>query len=129
MPTLEALLAGRHSVVAAVSQPDRRRGRGRRTTPSPVAQRALDAGVPLLRPERAGDPQVAQSLAQHEPDLGVVVAFGQFLPRRIRELPRLGYLINAHASLLPRLRGAAPIAHSLLEGHAETGVSIMRVER
>ena len=129
MPTLDALLAGRHSVVAAVSQPDRRRGRGRRTTPSPVAQRALDAGVPLLRPERAGGPDVARSLAQHEPDLGVVVAFGQFLPRRIRELPRLGYLINAHASLLPRLRGAAPIAHSLLEGHAETGISIMRVER
>jgi methionyl-tRNA formyltransferase len=129
VPTLDALLAGRHSVVAAVSQPDRRRGRGRRTTPSPVAQRALDAGIPVLRPERAGDPQVARELAQYEPDLGVVVAFGQFLPRRIRELPRLGYLINAHASLLPRLRGAAPIAHALLEGHDETGISIMRVER
>jgi len=129
VPTLDALLAGRHSVVAAVSQPDRRRGRGRKTTPSPIAQRALDAGIRLLRPDRAGDPQVAQELAQVEPDLGVVVAFGQFLPKRIRELPRLGYLINAHASLLPRLRGAAPIAYSLLEGHDETGISIMRVER
>lgn len=129
MPTLDALLAGRHTVVAAVSQPDRRRGRGRKTTPSPIAQRALDAGIRLLRPDRAGDPQVAQELAQVEPDLGVVVAFGQFLPKRIRELPRLGYLINAHASLLPRLRGAAPIAYSLLEGHDETGISIMRVER
>jgi methionyl-tRNA formyltransferase len=129
VPTLDALLAGRHSVVAAVSQPDRRRGRGRKTTPSPVAQRALDAGIRLLRPDRAGDPEVAQELAQVEPDLGVVVAFGQFLPKRIRELPRLGYLINAHASLLPRLRGAAPIAYSLLEGHDETGISIMRVER
>jgi methionyl-tRNA formyltransferase len=129
VPTLDALLAGRHCVVAAVSQPDRRRGRGRRTTPSPIAQRALDAGIRLLRPDRAGDPQVAQELARVEPDLGVVVAFGQFLPRRIRELPRLGYLINAHASLLPRLRGAAPIAYSLLEGHDETGISIMRVER
>ena len=63
------------------------------------------------------------------PDIGVVVAYGQFLPRRIRELPRHGYLINAHASLLPRLRGAAPIARAILEGHERTGVSVMRVER
>jgi methionyl-tRNA formyltransferase len=63
------------------------------------------------------------------PDLGVVVAFGQFLPKRIRELPRLGYLINGHASLLPRHRGAAPIQHAILAGDAETGVSVMRVER
>jgi methionyl-tRNA formyltransferase len=116
-------------VVAVVSQPDRGRGRGRRLAPSPVAERALARGLPLLRPERASDPDFAQALARFAPDLGIVVAFGQFLPRRIRELPRLGYLINAHASLLPRHRGAAPIAHAILAGDTTTGVCAMRVER
>lgn len=129
MPTLERLREGPHPVVAVVSQPDRPRGRGRRLSPSPVAQVALDAGLPLLRPERVGTPETAEALRRFEPDLGVVVAFGQFLPKRIRELPRLGYLINGHASLLPRHRGAAPIAHAILAGDAETGVSVMRVER
>jgi len=94
-----------------------------------VAELALARGVPLQRPERVGDAGVADAIAACEPDLGVVVAFGQFLPKRIRELPRLGYLLNAHASLLPALRGAAPIARAILDGHAETGISIMRVER
>jgi methionyl-tRNA formyltransferase len=129
LPTLEALLAGPHEVVVAVSQPDRRRGRGRRVSPSPVAERALAAEIPLLRPERVGTPEVAAEIAAHEPDLGVVVAFGQFLPRRVRTLPRLGYLINGHASLLPRHRGAAPIQRAILAGDTVTGVSVMRVER
>ena len=129
VPTLERLLAGPHVVVAVVSQPDRPRGRGRQRSPSPVAERAIAAGVPLLRPERVGDPEVASALRALDPDLGVVVAFGQFLPRSIRELPRLGYLVNAHASLLPRHRGAAPIARAILEGDRETGISVMRVEK
>lgn len=129
MPAFERLLAGPHEVVAVVSQPDRRRGRGRRTSPSPVAERALSAELPLLRPERVGEPEVADALRAHAPDLGVVVAFGQFLPRRIRELPTLGYLVNGHASLLPRHRGAAPIQRAILAGDATTGVSVMRVER
>ena len=116
-------------MVAVVSQPDRPRGRGRKETPSPVAAVALAHETPLLRPERVGDPEVARALLAHEPDLGIVVAFGQFLPRRIRELPRRGYLVNAHASLLPRHRGAAPIAHAILAGDARTGVCAMRVER
>lgn len=86
-------------------------------------------GVPLLRPEKVGDADTARALAEQQPDLGVVVAFGQFMPRHIRELPALGYCINAHASLLPRWRGAAPIAHAILAGDRETGVSVMRVER
>jgi len=129
VPTLERLLAGRHSVVSVVTQPDRPRGRGRRRTASPVAEVAERAGVPVLKSERAGDRDVAASLGELRPDLGVVVAFGQFLPRRIRELPRLGFLMNAHASLLPRWRGAAPIARALLAGDRETGISVMRVER
>lgn len=112
-----------------VSQPDRGRGRGRRRAPSPVSQVALDAGIPLLRPERVGEPDVREALAAWRPDLGVVAAFGQFLPKRVRELPSEGYLINAHASLLPRYRGAAPIARAILEGEARTGISVMRVER
>ena len=129
VPTLARLLEGPHRVVGVVTQPDRPRGRGRQRSPSPVAERALAAGVPLLRPERVGAPDVVAALRALAPDLGVVVAFGQFLPKAVRELPRLGYLINAHASLLPRHRGAAPIAHALLAGDRETGISIMRVER
>jgi methionyl-tRNA formyltransferase len=112
-----------------VSQPDRGRGRGRKLSPSPVAACAQEAGLPLLRPERVGAAEVIETLSGASADLGVVVAFGQFLPKPVRELPRLGYLINAHASLLPRHRGAAPIAHALLAGDPETGISIMRVER
>jgi methionyl-tRNA formyltransferase len=113
--------------VAAVSQPDRPRGRGRRAQPSPISERALAAGVPLLRPERVAE--CVPELRAAAPDVGVVVAFGQFLPKAVRELPARGYCINAHASLLPRWRGAAPIARALLAGDAKTGVSVMLVER
>jgi methionyl-tRNA formyltransferase len=129
LPTLDRLAEGPHALVAVVSQPDRPRGRGRSLQPSPVAARALELDVPLLRPERVGHPEAADRLRSLAPDIGVVVAFGQFLPRRIRELPVLGFLINAHASLLPRHRGAAPIVHALLAGDDVTGVSVMRVDR
>jgi methionyl-tRNA formyltransferase len=128
-PTLERLLAGRHSIVSVVSQPDRRRGRGRRFSPSPVAAIASREGLSLLRPEKVGAPEVEEALRATEPDLGVVVAFGQFVPKRIRELPALGYCINGHASLLPRWRGAAPIARAILAGDTVTGVSVMRLVR
>ncbi|MFQ5417626.1 MAG: methionyl-tRNA formyltransferase [Myxococcota bacterium] len=129
VPSLEALLAGPHETVAVVSQPDRKRGRGRRASPSPISEVALREGRPLLRPQRVGDPEVVTELTALAPDLGVVVAFGQFLPKHDRELPSLGYLINGHASLLPRHRGAAPIQRAILAGDPVTGVSIMRVER
>jgi methionyl-tRNA formyltransferase len=116
-------------VVAVVTQPDRPRGRGQKVTPSPIAELAERAGLPVLRPEQVGEPAFVETLGEFSADLGIVVAFGQFLPKRVRELPRLGYLINAHASLLPRHRGAAPIAHAILAGDLETGVSVMRVER
>jgi len=116
-------------VVCVVSQPDRARGRGRKTSPSPVSARALEADLPLLRPERIGAPDCVEALQGHAPDVGVVVAFGQFIPRVVRELPAKGFMINAHASLLPRHRGASPIAQSILDGDAETGISVMRVDR
>ncbi|HEU4429235.1 MAG TPA: methionyl-tRNA formyltransferase, partial [Myxococcota bacterium] len=128
-PTFERLLAGPHRVVVAIAQPDRPRGRGRKLAAGPIAARARAANVPLLQPERIGAREVTLEIARHAPDLGVVVAFGQFLPKAVRELPRLGYLINGHASLLPRHRGAAPIQHAILAGDKETGVSVMRVER
>jgi methionyl-tRNA formyltransferase len=129
VPTLERLLAGPHPVVGVVTQPDRPRGRGQRLSPSPVAEAAERAGVPAWRTERAGDPAFVDRLRALEPELGIVVAFGQFLPKAVRELPRAGFLLNAHASLLPRHRGAAPIAHAILAGDAETGISVMRVDR
>jgi methionyl-tRNA formyltransferase len=130
VPTLVRLAdGGEHEIAAVVSQPDRPSGRGRRVHPSPVSTAAQERGLALLRPERVGAPDVVAALREAAADLGVVVAFGQFLPRPIRELPRLGYLVNGHASVLPRHRGAAPIARALLAGDTETGISVMRVER
>ncbi len=129
VPTLERLITSRHELVGVVSQPDRGRGRGRKPQPSPVAAVALREAIPLLRPEKVGDVDSLETLRGWRPDLGVVVAFGQFLPKAVRELPAKGYLINAHASLLPRHRGAAPIARAILAGDAETGISVMRIEK
>ncbi|MFP6655242.1 MAG: methionyl-tRNA formyltransferase [Myxococcota bacterium] len=129
VPTLESLLAGPHDIVAVVSQPDRPRGRGRKASPSPVAAVALREDLPLIQPESVADAATVERLRAFNADLGVVVAFGQFLPKKIREMPRRGYLINAHASLLPKYRGASPIARAILEGETETGISVMRVDR
>lgn len=115
--------------MCVVSQPDRARGRGRKTSPSPVSQLAQERGVPVLAPERIDDADAVEKLRDFGPDLGIVVAYGQFIPKKVRELPSCGYLINAHASLLPKLRGAAPIARAIFTGETQTGVSIMRVER
>ncbi|MCH7866380.1 MAG: methionyl-tRNA formyltransferase [Myxococcales bacterium] len=127
LPSFERLIAGPFDVVGAVSQPDRRRGRGRSLSPSPVSELALEAGIPLLRPEKVAETRDA--LAALTPDVGVVIAFGQFIPEQIRELPKQGFLINAHASLLPKYRGAAPINHAILAGEKTTGISVMRVDR
>ena len=127
VPSLERLIAGPFDVVGVVSQPDRRRGRGRKVSPSPVSAVALREDIPLFRPEKVAS--VREELEALSTDMGVVVAFGQFLPKSIRELPRHGYLINAHASLLPKYRGAAPINHAILAGEHTTGVSVMRVDR
>ena len=129
VPTLERLIGGPHAVVAVICQPDRQRGRGRRVSTAPVADVAQRAGIDLMRPASVGATELADELRARTPDLGVVVAFGQLIPKAIRELPSLGYLVNGHASLLPRYRGAAPIVHCILGGDSVTGVSAMRVER
>jgi methionyl-tRNA formyltransferase len=128
VPSLRALAQGPHPLVGVVSQPDRPRGRGRRLEPTPVRREAEARGLALLQPERVGDPAALAWLRGLGAELGVVVAFGQFLPRAVRESAALG-LINAHASLLPRWRGAAPIAHAILAGDRTTGVTVIQVSR
>jgi len=128
LPSLEALLAAGHQVLGVVSQPDRRRGRGKALMPSPVKARALELDLPVFTPERIRrDPECQADLAALGADLSVVVAFGQILPPQVLSQPALGCW-NAHGSLLPRWRGAAPIQWCLLEGDPETGVGIMAME-
>ena len=126
VPSLEALIASRHDVVAVVSQPDRPKGRGQQLQPTPTKISAAAHGIPVLQPARIRDDAFLQSIRDLRPDLGVVVAFGRILPDALLAIPRLG-MINVHASILPRYRGAAPIQRAVLAGDAETGVSIMRV--
>lgn len=124
---LLALLGEGHDVVGVVTQPDRPRGRSRsQLDPSPVKLAALEESLPVLQPERPRGDQFMNDLAALEPDLNVVVAYGHILPQAVIDAPRLGTL-NIHASLLPKLRGAAPIQAAILEGHAETGITIMRM--
>jgi methionyl-tRNA formyltransferase len=126
-PPLRALLGEGFDVVGVVTQPDRPRGRHHRTlVPSPIKQIALDEELPVLQPATMRDPEFADRLASLEPDISIVVAYGRILPQQLIDLPPLGTL-NIHASLLPKLRGAAPIQAAIREGLTETGVSIMRM--
>ena len=126
LPTLEALLA-EHEVVGVVTQPDRPAGRGQRLQPSPVKRRAEAAGVPVLQPARLRDPGWPERLAALGAEVAVVVAFGQILPRPVLDVPRRGS-INVHASLLPRYRGAAPIAWAIIRGETETGITTFQMD-
>ena len=126
LPALRALAGSRHQVVGVVSQPDRPRGRGRKLEPTPVRRMAQELGLSIRQPVKVGDPDTLEWMLSLRPDLGVVVAFGQFIPKSVRELP-VHWMINAHASLLPRWRGAAPIQWAILEGDVQTGISVMRV--
>ena len=126
VPTLDRLLASLHSVVGVVTQPDRPRGRGQHVTYSPVKKVALAASVPVLQPEALRNDAALESLRALAPDLGVVAAYGRIIPQAMLDVPRLG-MINVHASLLPRYRGAAPVHRAVIAGDSETGVTIMRV--
>ena len=126
VPSLDALMQSGHRLVAVVSQPDRPKGRGQQLQATPTKAIADAHGIPVLQPAKIRDEAFLQQIRDLQPDLGVVVAFGRILPDALLAIPRLG-MINVHASILPRYRGAAPIQRAVLAGDAETGVTIMRV--
>jgi methionyl-tRNA formyltransferase len=126
--SLRALVAQKEwAVISVVTQPDRPKGRNLALQFSPVKKTALAANIPLLQPERAKEPAFLDELTRLQPDLIVVAAYGQILPKTILELPRFGCL-NVHTSLLPKYRGAAPIQWAILEDEQETGVTIMKMD-
>lgn len=127
MPSLSALLQSAHEVVAVITRPDARRGRGRELHPSPVAAAALAAGVEVLRPGSARDPELAERLTALAPDAVAVVAYGNLVPPALLDLPRLGW-VNLHFSLLPAWRGAAPVQAAIRAGDDVTGASTFRLE-
>ena len=128
VPSLERLIASRHQVVGVLTQPDRPSGRGQRVTDSPVKAAALARGLRVYQPDRLRAPEVGETLVEWGPGLGVVVAYGKLIPESLLAIPRLG-MINVHASLLPKYRGAAPVHRAVIDGAMETGVTIMRVVR
>ncbi len=126
VPTLRALIQSRHPVVALVSQPDRPKGRGHRVAATPTKELAALCGVPVLQPTKLREDAFLAQVAALRPDLGVVAAYGRILPDALLAVPRLG-MINVHASLLPKYRGAAPVHRAVIAGDEITGVTIMRV--
>lgn len=127
LPSLRALLdSPRHEVVAVVTRPDARSGRGRHVHPSPVAQLAEEAGIEVLKPAKAGDPAFLDRLRAISPDCCPVVAYGALLPQAALDIPPFGW-INLHFSLLPAWRGAAPVQHAVLHGDEITGATTFRI--
>lgn len=126
MPSLKALVEAGHDLRLVITQPDRP-GHRLRLTPPPVKESAAELGLPVFQPERIRAPEAVERLAEGAPELVVVVAYGQIIPRSILELAPRG-VVNVHASLLPRWRGAAPIAHAILAGDPVTGVTIMAMD-
>jgi len=127
LPSLTALIGTGYELVAVVTQPDRQRGRGRRLLPTPIKEEALRHGLPVLQPLRVREEPFIKELREVNPDLIVVVAYGQILPPDIIHMPRMG-CINLHASLLPKYRGAAPINWAIINGEKKTGVTTMLMD-
>ncbi len=127
VPSLAALIRGGRNVAGVVTQPDRPKGRGRQAAPPPVKALALDRGIAVYQPERVRDAAFLEVFRGIAPDLVVVAAFGQILPKEILARPKFG-CINVHPSLLPRSRGAAPIQWTLIRGETRTGVTIMQMD-
>lgn len=126
--SLKALVeSNQYEIAAVVTQPDRPKGRGHKVMMSAVKEYALTQGLPVLQPERVKTPGFQEEMEKLQPELIVVAAFGQFLPKSLLDLPRFG-CINVHASLLPRYRGAAPIHYAILKGETEAGVTIMQMD-
>jgi methionyl-tRNA formyltransferase len=128
LPSLDALLASRHEVVAVVTRPDARAGRGRTLVPSPVKQRAEAKGLEVLTPDRPSDPAFQERLRELAPDACPVVAYGALVPPSALEIPRHGW-VNLHFSLLPAWRGAAPVQHAVMAGDEVTGATTFRLEK
>ena len=127
VPTLEALYQSRHEVAAVVTQPDKPKGRGKAMAMPPVKEKALEYGIPVYQPVRVRkDEAFFEELTKIQPDVIVVIAFGQILPERILNLPKYG-CINVHASLLPKYRGAAPIQWAVIDGCEYSGVTTMQM--
>ena len=126
-PALDALVKAGYQVLCCVTQPDRAKGRGGKVAMPPVKCCAMEYNIPVLQPDRVRDKSCVQALRAFQADFFVVAAFGQILPKEVLDIPRYG-CINIHASLLPKYRGAAPIQRAILEGDAETGVTIMRMD-
>jgi len=127
VPTLDRVLAEGHAVSLVVTQPDRPQGRKQELIPSPVKAAALRHGIPVYQPESIRQPEALERLRSLRPDVMVVVGYGQIVPQSMIDIPPLG-IINVHASLLPELRGAAPIQWSIARGYASTGVTTMRID-
>jgi methionyl-tRNA formyltransferase len=124
VPSLLQMLKNGYNVAGVVTQPDRPKGRKRELAPPPVKIAALEAGLPVMQPERLRHPDAVAELAKWRPDLIVTAAYGQILPKTVLDMPPLG-CINVHASLLPKYRGGAPIHHAIMNGERVTGVTIM----
>ncbi|MBE3577340.1 MAG: methionyl-tRNA formyltransferase [Limnochordales bacterium] len=127
VPSLQQLYRSRHTIQLVVTQPDRPAGRGKKLVPSPVKEAAIAFGLPVRQPERLSTPEIRQEIEVLQPDAVCVVAFGQKIPRWLLGLPRHG-CINVHPSLLPRWRGASPVAATLLAGDSMTGVTTMLLD-
>ncbi len=128
VPALKALVDGGHEVAAVVTQPDRPKGRGRKTTPPPVKSAALELELEVFQPASIKTEDFFDAMSKISPDLFVVVAFGQLLPQRLLDVPEKG-AINIHGSLLPKYRGPAPIQWAIINGETETGVTTMYMEK
>lgn len=127
LPTLDVLLASDHDVVAVLTRPDAPAGRGRRVTPSAVAEHARARAIPVLTPTSLADLDTQAALADMSPDLGVVVAYGALMPAPVLAIPVHGW-VNLHFSLLPAWRGAAPVQHAIWNGDSQTGVSVFLLD-
>jgi methionyl-tRNA formyltransferase len=126
IPSLDALADSRHELAAVVTRPDAPSGRGKRLTASPVAQRATELGIEVLKPQRPRDEEFVTRLAQIAPECCPVVAYGALLPQRVLDIPRHGW-VNLHFSLLPAWRGAAPVQHAILAGDQMTGATTFQI--
>jgi len=127
VPTLEKLIASRHAIACVVTQPDRLKGRLLKPAPSPVKETALRHNLPVFQPERIRRPEPVEYLRGLGVEIMVLVGYGQIIPQTIIDIPPLG-ILNVHASLLPKYRGAAPVQWAIVNGETRTGVTIMRID-